>query len=232
VVINTLVLSSGLRIEEPTDRLLRFCREEFDYYDGLPIGHVDRIEPLDVLATVAVNSRVDNAAAIRAVHRGMAEACDPLLPQIPVDADLLEFDSDLEVARRLLEAAVQVPRVLIPVATKILHRKRPAFIPMLDGVVLVHYFKAKSPPYPWSRTQDKRWAASVGVEMLDQFRVDLDAAQPGLDELRRELASAGYVLSRVRLLELLVWTEVEPRGYYRMLARAGHPGPQSTLSGA
>jgi hypothetical protein len=51
----TVSLPSGLSIPDPTDRMLRFCREEYPYYDGLPSGDPDRIEPLDVLATVAVN---------------------------------------------------------------------------------------------------------------------------------------------------------------------------------
>jgi hypothetical protein len=50
----TVSLPSGLSIPDPTDRMLRFCREEYPYYDGLPSGDPDRIKPLDVLATVAL----------------------------------------------------------------------------------------------------------------------------------------------------------------------------------
>jgi hypothetical protein len=48
---------------------------------------------------------------------------------------------------RLLEAAVQVPWVLVPVACKVLHCKRPRLIPMLDNVVLGHYQHALSEPW-------------------------------------------------------------------------------------
>jgi hypothetical protein len=69
----TISLPSGLSIPDPTDRMLRFCREEYPYYDGLPSGDPDRIEPLDVLATVAVNGFYNaNAATLRRVHRGLA----------------------------------------------------------------------------------------------------------------------------------------------------------------
>src|SRR6266516_5068978 len=81
--IERLTLPSECDIEMPEARLSHFCREEYDYYDGIPSSAPDRIEPVDVLATVAMNSRVNNAPAVRAVHRGLARNCDSLLGRIP-----------------------------------------------------------------------------------------------------------------------------------------------------
>src|SRR5207245_914287 len=99
------------------------------------------ITPVDVLATAAVNSFVNSAPQVRAVHRAMAAACDPLLAEVPSDADLLDENAVNAIAR-LVHAAVQARFVLIPVATKVLHRKRPALIPMLDQVLLDYYADA------------------------------------------------------------------------------------------
>ena len=66
-----VTLSDDMEIERATTRLLCFCREEYDYYDGLPRGHPDHIEPSDVLATVSVNSSITSAAQVRQIHRGM-----------------------------------------------------------------------------------------------------------------------------------------------------------------
>ncbi len=90
--IDEITLESGLTIGDPAARLLRFCREEFDYYDGVPGGDPDHVEPIDVLATVGINSRIDTAAKVRTVHRGISAACDPLLPGIARDADLMTFE--------------------------------------------------------------------------------------------------------------------------------------------
>lgn len=204
-------LPSGPLVSDPTGRMLRFCQEEYAYYDALPSGDPDRIEPLDVLAAVAVNGFFNaNATTIRMVHRGLAGACDPLLPAIPHDADLLIAHSIITDLTVLLRVAVAVPRVLIPVATKVLHRKRPALIPMLDNVVLAHYL-GRLPP----ATQDKTRAAGVAVEVLGKFRDDLAAVHSEVDAVTADLAAAGFELTPVRVLEVLLWTEVEDRGYYR-----------------
>lgn len=113
-----------------------------------------------------MNSFVNNAAKVRRVHRGLAERCDPLLPSIPVEADLASFDSDLALTGGLLDAACQAWGVWIPVATKVLHRKRRRLIPMLDTVVVEHYLKglarrsfAIRPP-PWDGSEVIFWRPS------------------------------------------------------------------------
>jgi hypothetical protein len=210
-----LALPSGLSISEPTKRLMRFCEEEFPYYDGIASRDHNRIEPIDVLATISMNSFVNDASKIRKVHRGLAERCDAILREIPLDADLLNYDPDFKVFQRLLESAVQAPGVLVPVATKVLHRKRPRFIPMLDNVVLKHYL-ATCGRSDWleARSQSKRTAASVGVAVAREFRNDLRAVESRLVSICKRLHDCGYPLTPVRTLEILVWTETEPRGYY------------------
>ena len=87
--------------------------------------------------TIAMNSFINSANKVRSVHRGMAEACDPLLPEVPVDADIRTFDLDGTISSELFDGACRVRGVLMPVATKVLHRKRPGWIPMLDNVIPV-----------------------------------------------------------------------------------------------
>jgi hypothetical protein len=212
-----IVLLSGLTIANPLDRLERFCAEEYVYYDGIPSSEPNDIEPLDVLATVSVNSFVNSATQVRRVHRGLAAVCDPILAEIPEDADLLEFDQSLEIARRLLHAAVQVRGVLVPVAVKVLHRKRRNLIPMLDNVLLKYYLGGRLP----ASTQNARTAAAVAIEVLKVFRADLRVSAPEIRLICAHLSTAGYKLSPVRALEILVWTQVEPVGYYRRPWRLG-----------
>jgi hypothetical protein len=46
------------------------------------------------------------------------------------------------------------------------------------------------------------------------------AAESKVAEIRQKLADCGFVLSPVRILEILIWTEVEPRGGYREIGSA------------
>lgn len=210
-----LALPSGLRITDPEARLLAFCREEYAYYDGIADACPDHILPVDVLATVAMNSFIDRADQVRRIHRGLAAACDPILPAIPAAAGLLAFDPPLEIFRRLIHAAVQVPEVLVPRAVKVLHRKRRDYIPMLDTIVLEYHLDAFGRSDLKPKSQLKGTAAAVAVSALEGFRDDLRAVADDLDQICRHLTDAGYPLTPVRILEILVWTEAEPRGYYR-----------------
>jgi len=113
-----------------------------------------------------VNSRVNSATKVHRVHQGMATNCEPILPSIPQDADLLDLDSLSEPLRELLHAAVQIKGVLIPVATKVLHRKRRSLVPMLDSVVIRHYLSAPEYKALLPGTESKDKAANVAMEAL------------------------------------------------------------------
>lgn len=90
-------LSSGPTVDLG-DPIRRFFSEEWAYYDGIPDTDPDHIVPVDVLATVAVNSFVSTADKVRRVHRALAEVVDPVLVRIPADADLSTRRSDCPVS--------------------------------------------------------------------------------------------------------------------------------------
>jgi hypothetical protein len=205
-----LELPSGLSIAHPLARLRAFLTEEFEFYDALPSEDPNHVSAIDVLATVAVNSFINDAAKVRTVQRGMAKACDPSLAEIPEEADLRSFD--LDAVRSLLHEAVQVRHVLVASATKVLHRKRRALIPMLDSVVIRHYLPTTS----LAALEDSRRAAEAAVPALVAFRQDLMDSWGLLSDKCQVLESEGFPITPLRALELLVWTEVEPRGYYRL----------------
>ncbi len=210
-----LDLPIGRRLHNCSDRLGRFFANEYAYYDAVPDADPNRIVPIDVLVTVALNSRVDTGEKVQQVHRGMADACGPLLPTIPVDADLLTFDPDLSVAEQLLAAAVTAPGVLSAVASKVLHRKRPNFIPMLDSVIVLFYLDGLGLKDTAGRLQVKDKAAAATMPAWRAFREDLRGCLEQVAQLRSGLLAAGYRLSNVRVLEVLIWIEAEARGYYR-----------------
>jgi hypothetical protein len=211
-----LRLPSGLVIEDPAEYLNAFLADEWPYYDGIADEHPNRVIPIDVLAPVSVNAYAfrGGAANLRRIHIGLADACDSLLPEIPVEADVRSA-SDLALVRTLLHEAIQVPYVLLPVATKVLFRKRRDLIPMLDNIVLAYYIEALGRPELLGRSQVKTKAAEVGMTVLGSFAKDLVANYQTLDELADSCSADGRPVGPVRILKLLLWCQVEPRGYYR-----------------
>lgn len=208
-----LTLPSGLTVQLG-DPLTRFCAEEWEYYDGIPDRDPNRVLPEDVLVTVAMNSFVNTADKIRRVHRGLAEAVNPLLSGIPSDADLRSYDPDLAVASDMLHRSCSVRGVLVATATKVLHRKRRSFIPMLDTVVLDAYLDLLGRPTLVARAESDRWA-ELGVFVWRAFRRDLTECWGQLEAEADRLGEQGWAMTPLRLLEVAVWMAVEPQEYYR-----------------
>ena len=213
----TLQVPSGCAIDDPQSRLETILREEWPYYDAIVDNDPNRIVALDVLAPVSVNAYAFRGGAgnLRRIHAGLAMACDELLPGIPIDADLADVGVDLSQPRELLHAAVAVDGVLVPVATKVLFRKRRALIPMLDNVLLGYYLDALGQATRRWRTQDAQSAADVAISVMRAFRSDLIACRDRLSRLVDHAQAIGRPVGQVRVLEVLIWSQVEPRGYYR-----------------
>jgi Family of unknown function (DUF6308) len=101
---------------------------------------------------------------------------------------------------RLFEAFGGIKGVGYSKMTKALHPKRPALIPMLDSVVQRYLTADGSGPPP---------AESFGegaTELVRSYKRDLDRNRLALRELRRRLASRGYRLTEVRILDVLIWS--------------------------
>jgi hypothetical protein len=82
---------------------------------------------------------------------------------------------------------------------------------MMDNVLIEHYVGSAGV----GRAQGKQQAAGIGMAVLRRFTDDLLSCTEEIQEIRRALDAAGYPLSEVRILEILVWTAMEPMGYYR-----------------
>lgn len=86
--------------------------------------------------------------------------------------------------------------------TKTLHRKRPALIPILDSVVQTHLTKDEPPlPTPFGER---------AVALVRLYKDDLDRNSRALGELQRELARRGHRLTKVRILDILIWSVSVP----------------------
>ena len=88
----------------------------------------------------------------------------------------------------------------LAVATKILHKKRPQLIPMVDSKVFDHY--ADRCP-----TLRKLTMGPVAVRSMQLFRDDLVATRGSVEALVFDLQQHGFSLTPVRVLEILIWID-------------------------
>jgi len=128
------------------------------------------------------------------------------LGEIHPDASLADATSSIPwiPLTQLFEAFADIRGVGFSKMTKALHAKRPALIPMLDSVVQA-YLTRDDPGTRSSGSFGERATA-----LVRSYKRDLDRNGSALQEIRRELASRGHVLTEVRILDLLIWSVFAP----------------------
>ena len=100
--------------------------------------------------------------------------------------------------RRLFDAFADIRGVGFSKMTKALHRKRPALIPMLDSVVQKYLADDDfGPQAPFGER---------GLALVRGYKRDLDRNRAALRAVGRELARRDYIVTEVRILDVLIWS--------------------------
>lgn len=199
------MMLAGRATRNVWDRVCRYCgldwsggRAEvwaFAYYDALPSGQTNSVDPVDVVAASALHPGL-----VRSDLEFFVEHADDLtawLSQIPAGVALDELDdATASTVGTLVDLADQVTVSLL---TKVLHRKRPKAIPLVDRHVLDRYR-----PVTGERTAVRSYPAIV-----DAMRSDLrGGAAVQFSAMQAEIARrTGVELSALRLLDIALWTE-------------------------
>ena len=154
--------------------------------------------------------------------KGMIEK---VLAKIPVDEDIetadLSMDGLGQAIEELLNITTRVKGIQIPVATRILHKKRPRLIPVLDEAVLKHYWKkAKTDFHPVTVRRTRKEAT---LNLFDRMKQDIVNNKSILEEGVRLFAKQNrperkitQSLTPLRTLDIIIWCGIkDPRKYYR-----------------
>ena len=186
----TVALREGLAVGDPLAQALAFLEAYgAPREDALPSSFAEA----DLRAANRGGARI-SAVEIAAILERQPEI-EAALRAIAPAASLTRRSVPWAELTRLFDAFGGVGGVGFSKMTKALHPKRPALIPMLDSVVQ-QYLGVPS-------------ATSFGeeaTELVRRYKQDLDRNRLALRELKRELASRGYQLTEVRILDLLIWS--------------------------
>ena len=100
--------------------------------------------------------------------------------------------------RQLFDAFADIRGVGFSKMTKALHPKRPALVPMLDSVVQKYLdgdeVEAHAP------------FGERAIGLVRAYKRDLDRNRPAMRAVRQELATREYLLTEVRILDLMIWS--------------------------
>ena len=142
-----------------------------------------RISAAEIAAILERRDSIERALQAIAPHASLAGAARSV-PWLPLG--------------QLFDAFADIRGVGLSKATKALHPKRPALIPMLDSVV-----------QQYLGDDDLGAQAPFGeraLELVRGYKRDLDGNRAALRAVRQELARRGYALTEVRILDLLIWS--------------------------
>lgn len=210
---DNIVLESGLTLIEPEFMIETFVCEEYDYWDAPPEGAMavqqdSMLTMYDILYSVLINSNIRREGVWN--FWDVREQVGAALAEIADDVSLLSL-TEPEVPWDALECLFEtctVPWVKLATATKVLHKKRPKLIPILDSVLQNYYCSVTDSILP-----DEEW--EKGVWVMQRFRDDLLACECEINQLCNTLEEQARPLTPVRVLEALIWMEKEAKGHYR-----------------
>lgn len=195
-------LRSGLEVNNPRKLLRSFVRQWYPMYDGVPVLQDNRLHVTDIALSTMMNSRIGGTTGAL-LHRAR-HTIESGLAKIPAGLDLLDVVAGDEIpgAAGISEAIAgmaAVPRVKLSAATKILHKKRPGLIPILDTVLEAHYFPKWVQPVPGHGWGD------YTVSLIKAVHLDMLSAAVELRDIEYELEEAGTPLTPCRILNVIMW---------------------------
>jgi hypothetical protein len=168
------------------------------YLDWRPSTDPDRLMPEDLAVTILINSRV-GPAAFKSIQDHGAELDLATLPDMPLE----EAPADLrgQVAH-LISHVARWDGFAASVVTKVLHKKRPQLIPILDNQAIFGAYM--NPQWPEKRSAtDSVYAETRIREALEWIWTDLTRLDD--TDAWAALSAIEPARSRIELFDMVWW---------------------------
>jgi hypothetical protein len=198
-----------LEVEHPDHVLLDYLdpRNGYAYpsYDTLATNGSSELVDGDLLAPALMGVEVDRARF--RLLRDMLPALEGVADLPPVA--LQDADDDHVLCVAGIFGMLDEPRyagrgVRGTIVSKVLHRKRPDLVPLYDSRI----FEAYTAPGAIPRSTDRSWQQFMAL-LCRQMRADLRAEADAFTELEKLAAEQGAPVTRLRILDILVWRTAE-----------------------
>ena len=198
-----LVLGGGVVdrvLDDPVSLLLDYREDEgLRYLNFVSVTPLDRLVPEDLAVTILINSRVGYRAFKSVQDLGpsvdLAALPDTSLEHTTAD----ERDKVAELVWRV----AQWPGFAASVATKVLHKKRPALIPILDNQAIFGAYM--NPDWPAVRSSQESVKERRRIrDALERIATDLTRTENM--RVWPLLAECEPARSMIELLDMTWWT--------------------------
>jgi hypothetical protein len=212
-----LRLQSGLTVEDPMSIVLGYVNANvYSRYDAVPVLHDNQLRQSEIELSRRLGSRISNRqVAMLCEQRDPVEAA---LADIPGYIDLLDVPFGEPIPGEAgisgaITAMCRIDGIKLAKSAKILHKKRPALIPILDTVVQMYYWPKWVPS-----VRGRSWG-DYATTMIRMIHRDLYSIGEQLREIRHGLTNRGLIVSCCRILDILIWVErTENANWFRQQA--------------
>lgn len=205
-----VVSVGGARLERATaigfvHRYLNSPAEHWAYpgYDGYPGGPTADVSEQDLLGPSLLNAGLRRVRSFDE-FRDVLPSINQRLRKIPTAAALSDADVDLPAIADVLGIVGDpgIYRVGLTTYSKVLHRKRPAAIPLYDEHVRRCYQEIGDAPVP--RQKGRSWR-DFAFAWIQAVRGDLTSQLDFWQELARLTPTGGPAITPLRALDIVAW---------------------------
>jgi len=196
-----ITFQDGRTVGNCESLVLTFCQRDFSYrnYDLVAVPQ-DNLLTLD---QIRLANRIVARMPIRVAESLWRDSTriSHALSRVPASVGLTNPNDEIpwDGICALFDVCMR-PGTRTATATKVLHKKRPELIPILDSVV-AGYLSRVSALRLTDQASEARWATKLTAVAKRNIDNNLD----GFYELQDQLDAKGYALSVVRLYDILFW---------------------------
>jgi hypothetical protein len=186
-------------VDQVEDRLIRYRKDVgLDYLDYRPATALDRLYPEDLAVTILISSRV-GASAFKSVQLNGPSLHFADLPQVSLETS---SEAERDITADFIARMTSWPGFGASVATKVLHKKRPDLIPILDNQAIFGAYMF--PLWPGKKSLlDTIKSRERIKEGLDWIHHDLNRAEN--IEIWPRLAEIEPSRTRNELFDMVWW---------------------------
>ena len=201
----TIRLQDGTPIPNCEKKIVSYCngglekRKDYSYknYDK-PSASPDTLTACDIRIANRIQARIPNTLQKPILDK--SDEIERALKSISPESDLADWDKWDELTQ-LFRILTAINGVKLARATKILHKKRPRLIPILDSVIQKYVRKVSQDSSLENEDYADRATACCKV-----IQKDLKDNHNALLTIRRNVKETNDIeLSRVRILDILLW---------------------------
>ena len=193
-----LLLQTGDRITDCRRKVMEYCRGRFRSFDEIPVARDDKLREDEVRVANQLGALMGDAVIQQFMVK--SDCVGAALSKLPTDGAIWDdWDEGRQSALADLFACVLGPDIGLARATKVLHKKRPDLIPILDVNVRIYADRAATQ----RRTGLPGWdeEARRGVAVAGILRDDVTRNLSVLRKLGQK-----FGLSPLRVFDILIWT--------------------------